>query len=269
MENRNPNPESPNPESAASASLPWNLWQAIVFVVLAFLASSVVIAPIFVQLVAAIYGSVRHWSADQISNWVSHSLVTRALYGLVAYGCILGSVYLFLKYYERPWTTIGLKKPRWVDPAIGLTALPVYLLFYGALTVAIAHFVPSLNLNQQQQTGFSNIHGGLALSVTFISLVLLPAFVEEVIMRGFLFTSLRKSLNLWPAALITSVLFAAGHLPEGGTAGPLWIAAIDTFALSIVLCYLREKTTNLWAGITLHGLKNSIAFVALFILTVH
>jgi membrane protease YdiL (CAAX protease family) len=70
------------------------------------------------------------------------------------------------------------------------------------------------------------------------------------------------------AALLTSAIFAAAHLPEGGSGGPLYIAAIDTFILSLVLIYLRIKTGNLWASITLHALKNGVAFVALFVLHV-
>jgi len=55
-------------------------------------------------------------------------------------------------------------------------------------------------------------------------------------------------------------------LPEGGAAGPLYIAALDTFILSLVLIYLREKTGSLWASITLHAVKNGVAFMALFVL---
>ena len=71
---------------------------------------------------------------------------------------------------------------------------------------------------------------------------------------------------MWGAVIGTSLLFAAGHLAEGGSAGLLYIAAIDTFSLSLVLIYLREKTDGLWASMTLHALKNGIAFVALFAL---
>lgn len=80
---------------------------------------------------------------------------------------------------------------------------------------------------------------------------------------------LKKALSLWPAVILTSLIFASAHLPEGGSAGPLYIAAIDTFVLSLVLIFLREKTGSLWAGITLHAAKNGIAFVYLFIAHVH
>jgi membrane protease YdiL (CAAX protease family) len=53
---------------------------------------------------------------------------------------------------------------------------------------------------------------------------------------------------------------------EGGAAGPLWIGAVDTFTLSLVLVSLREITGNLWAGISLHAAKNGIAFILLFVI---
>jgi membrane protease YdiL (CAAX protease family) len=85
-------------------------------------------------------------------------------------------------------------------------------------------------------------------------------------MRGFLFTSLLK-----PAAvhlrrdLSPVVLFAAAHLQIGSGAPLLWTAAIDTFILSLVLCYLRYKTGSLWPGIFLHMLKNLLAFLVIFV----
>jgi membrane protease YdiL (CAAX protease family) len=134
-----------------------------------------------------------------------------------------------------------------------------------ALTL-ISHFFPGLDINQHQQIGFNNVRGTVELVLTFASLVILPPLAEEIIMRGFLYTSLRKAMPFAWAAVATSALFATAHLPEGGSAGPLYIAAIDTFVLGMVLSFLREKTGSLWAGITLHALKNGIAFVVLFVI---
>ena len=127
---------------------------------------------------------------------------------------------------------------------------------------------PGLNVNQQQDIGFTNVHGAGALILTFISLVILPPLAEEIMVRGFLYSTLKKAMPALSAVLLTSALFAAAHLPEGGAAGPLYIAALDTFVLSLVLIYLREKTGSLWGSITLHATKNGIAFVALFALHV-
>ncbi len=112
------------------------------------------------------------------------------------------------------------------------------------------------------------MHGSGPLILTFISLVILPPLAEEIMVRGFLYSSLKKAMPVAWAVIATSAIFAAAHLPEGGAAGPLYIAALDTFVLSLVLIYLREKTGSLWSSITLHMIKNGVAFVALFILHV-
>ena len=68
-----------------------------------------------------------------------------------------------------------------------------------------------------------------------------------------------------PAAIITSLMFAVGHLQFGSGAPLLWVAALDTFVLSLVLCYIREKTDSLWPGIFIHAIKNALAFSVLFL----
>jgi membrane protease YdiL (CAAX protease family) len=147
--------------------------------------------------------------------------------------------------------------------------LPVYLGIYLVAYAIIKHLVPGLNVNEKQQLGFNNISGAKEMILTFISLVILPPIGEEILFRGFLYSSLKKNLPIVVAVLGTCTIFAIGHLPEGGAAGPLYIAAIDTFVLSLVLIYLREKTGGLWASMTLHGLKNCIAFVALYAAFIH
>jgi len=127
---------------------------------------------------------------------------------------------------------------------------------------------PSLNFEQEQEIGFSTAVSGLTLVPIFISLVVLPPVVEEILARGFLYTGLRTKLKPILATLITSVLFAVAHLQWGEGAPLLWVAAIDTFVLSMVLCYLRETTGRLAAPIMLHAIKNGIAFAALFIFKV-
>jgi membrane protease YdiL (CAAX protease family) len=125
--------------------------------------------------------------------------------------------------------------------------------------------IPSLNVEQQQQLGFQPTTSHIGLILTFISLVVLPPLVEEFIMRGFLFTSLLRRLKVVPSIVITSIIFASAHLQFGSDAPLLWVAAIDTFMLSLVLCYMRYKTGSLWPGIFLHALKNCVAFLSIFI----
>ncbi|MBX4190937.1 CPBP family intramembrane metalloprotease [Candidatus Saccharibacteria bacterium] len=120
-------------------------------------------------------------------------------------------------------------------------------------------FVPNIN-NQEQNIGFNNINTNTQNLLAFISLVILPPLGEEVLMRGYLYSGLRMVWRFWPAVVVSSLFFGAAHL-EFGTGGPLvWVAAIDTCLLSVVLCFLRERTGALYAGMLVHMFNNFIAF---------
>lgn len=175
-------------------------------------------------------------------------------------------LYAFMKKRKISFSDLKLKKPSFDNI---LLALPVFAVYFVTLisTLALVSVVlPGINQDQEQQIGFENATGPLALVLVFCSLVILPAFVEEVMVRGFLYGGLVKKFNKLLAALIASFIFGVAHLQLGSGDSPLWVAAIDTFVLSMFLIWLREKTGNLWAGIFVHATKNSLAFVTIFIL---
>lgn len=259
-----PDVPSKNAKNGGRISVPWPVWVGVLFVAIVYYASQV-----FGALFVALYPALKHWPHSRITDWLNNAVSAQFAFILLAEIFTVGAIYLFLKYYKRGFASIGLKRPRWSDPVYGLLAVPVYFVLYLLAVAVVSHFVPALNVDQQQEIGFSNVQGSLELGLTFISLVVLPPLAEEIMVRGFLYSTFKKALAVLPAALLTSALFAAAHLPEGGAAGPLYIAALDTFVLSLVLIYLREKTGSLWASITLHAIKNGIAFTVLFVLHVH
>lgn len=259
-----PSEVPPDTRPAAAGRLPkvpWNPWWALLFAVAAYYGSQ-----FFAGLLVTIYPGLKHWSNAQTTDWLNNSVAAQFVFILLAEALVVGAVYYFLKLYKAGLPAIGLKRPRWRDLAYGLSAVLPYYLLYLLTVGVVSHFVTGLNVNQQQNIGFTNVHGSTQLTLTFISLVVLPPLAEEILVRGFLYSSLKKALPLVWAVIGTSAIFAAAHLPEGGAAGPLYIAALDTFILSLVLIYLREKTGSLWASITLHAIKNGIAFFALFAL---
>lgn len=235
-------------------------WVAVVVVIVAFLAASVI-----TQQILQIYPVLRHWSVGQANSWFVNSVWAQFSYVLLAYGMLLSSIIWFLRWRQVSLQAIGLKRPRWRDLGLALGMLPLYYAAYLVIVAVVKQLVPALNVDQKQQIGFSGAHGVLPLTVTFLSLAVIPPLVEETVMRGFLFSGLRAKLMLPWATIITSVLFALGHLQFGSGAPLLWIAALDTFTLSLFLIYLRQKTDSLWASILLHGLKNSLAFILIFI----
>lgn len=223
---------------------------------------SQIVGGFFISVVPAFFG----WSQGRINDWLSTSSFAQFYYVLIVESVTLALLFWFMRARKIAWHDIGLLKPRIMDFIVSIIAWFPYFVMNAAASVA-AITVFHLDTGQRQQTGFESATTTPQLVATFISLVLLPPIVEEIVMRGFLFSSLRSGLKVIPAALLTSAIFAVAHLQLGSGAPALWLAAIDTFLLSLVLCYLRVKTGSLWAGIGLHMLKNFLAFLVLFIFT--
>ncbi len=145
----------------------------------------------------------------------------------------------------------------WLDILLTPAAVVIYFVFSGLLIYAFSALFPSVDLEQAQEVGFRDLSGRLQYVLAFLTLVVVAPIAEEALFRGYLFGKLKKHIPVWLAVLITSALFALAH--------GQWNVAVDTFALSIVLCSLREVTGSIWAGVLLHMAKNGIAFYFLFI----
>ncbi len=245
-------------ETSVAKAVPWNPWIGVLLVIAIYVLSQVV------GLVILIYPAFHHWSGAQSSNWLNNSIYAQFLYILIVEAFTVAAVLMLLKWYKVDRKVIGLRRLKLKDPLYALAAAPIYYILYILTVIVISAFYKGLNVSEGQNVGFNHVHGVAELIVTFISLVILPPIAEEILVRGFLYSSLKKGLPQIAAALVTSVIFAGAHLPEGA-AGLLWIGFIDTFILSMVLIFLREKTGGLYAGMMLHGLKNGVAYYVLYL----
>lgn len=218
------------------------------------------LAAALISIVPALFG----WDIQKIESWFETSMVPQTLIVTVSAVIILYILRWFLKRRGDSFKGLGLggvKLSMFWKAALGfLTYIVLYL-----LVVALAKaFIPALDLEQKQELGF-DFSSPSNLPLLMLSLVIVPPLLEEIVMRGFLFSGLRTNFNFIPATIITSFLFALAHLPAG-QGGPLWVGAIDTFVLSVVLCYLREKTGSLWPAILVHAMKNGVALTYLLYL---
>lgn len=177
----------------------------------------------------------------------------------------IAMVVKFLRLRQTSLQSIGIVRPRWMDVPYATIGFVVYFVLYLIIAQLMSNFVPGFDVDQRQDIGFSTSLSGMELIPVFLSLVILPPIVEEILARGVLYSGLRTRFKMLTAGLITSGIFALAHLPggEGGTL--IWVAAVDTFILSMVLVFVREKRGSLWPSMFIHGIKNSLAFVVLFI----
>lgn len=252
------------PTTSPLDKVPWGPGAAVLYATVVYFA-----AQLIASLVIIAYPHLRHWSKATSENWVNNSVGAQFWYVLLAEAVTFGAIWWFIRRRKGSLRLIGWRRLKLSDPVYALAGFALYFIGYVIVLSVITHVVPALNINQKQELGFQDTSGQLNLALTFISLVVLPPLVEETVFRGFVFSGLKNKLPVVYAALLTSVLFASAHLQFGSGQPLLWVAALDTFTLSLVLCYLRQKTGGLWAGVLLHALKNGIAFVSLFLLHVH
>lgn len=220
-----------------------------------------------INLIAA-YQLSQGLSINEVETWLRTGLVGPFTSSLTVATVGIFLVYLLLRLLRISWTYIGLIRPKSGDLFSALLGYGWYLLLYFGVALVVGVALPFIDFDQQQQLGFSTDIAGSALALVFVSLVIVPPLYEEVLTRGLLFTGLRGRLSFPVAAIITSLLFGAAHLQWGSGAPLLWVAAIDTFVLSLVLVYLRERTGSLWPCIGLHAIKNLVAFTLLFVFKV-
>jgi len=147
--------------------------------------------------------------------------------------------------------------PSWLDITMAPIGLVIYFIISMILVTLATTFIPWFDVGQSQDTGFSQLFNKYEYVLAFVTLVIIAPIAEEILFRGYLFGRLKKYVPLWVAIVATSLLFGVIH--------GAWNLAVDTFALSVVLCVLRQTTGSLWAPILLHMSKNSIAFYLLFI----
>lgn len=239
----------------------WPWWLGLVFIIFTYYASQ-----FFSGALLLIYGGLIGKTEAQTSDWLTNSIYPQFFFILITEAVVVTAIYLFIRQYKDGFKAIGIRKPRWSDVGWAALIAPAYLLTYLIVVAIVSGLVPGFDINQEQDIGFDHVAGSLQLFITFVSLVILPPLAEELMARGVIYSSFKRAMPIFWSAIFTSVIFALPHLQGGQSGTLLYVAGVDTFILSMYLIYLREKTGGLWASMTLHALKNCVAFVALFVI---
>jgi len=143
------------------------------------------------------------------------------------------------------WHDLKFVAPRPANSLLILWFPALYLLFF-ALLPAVLGLPPVGTLLF------------IALNTALIGLS------EEWMFRGVLFQGLRSRLDMWPAILLTSLLFGAVHVLNVITTGQLLEAVVQSvaaFMSGMVLLALLIRTGSIWVPIAYHALWDFGTFV--------
>ena len=182
--------------------------------------------------------------------------------------CIQAVFFVLLQYAMRYMRLsardigVGSFKPKYLGYAFAgyVAVLAVNIILFAVLRAVFT----SVDFDQEQTLAVGKDITGSGLIPVFVSLVILPPIMEELLMRGFLFSGLRRRLSFLPSAIIVSVLFGLAHMSQ--VESGVFISGVIGFSvLSLMLCWLRERTGSLWPSIGVHMLQNGFAFYFLYI----
>jgi uncharacterized protein len=147
----------------------------------------------------------------------------------------------------------GLRPPRL------RRALSAILLAGVAFLVFLALWSSAVHAGREKllETLGTKESAALLVASAALTCVLAP-ISEEFLFRGFIFRAIRNWRGLWPAAILTGLLFGAVHAGSAPAADLVPLAV-----LGFLLCLVYTYTGSLYPCIALHALNNSIAFASL------
>lgn len=165
---------------------------------------------------------------------------------LFAFATISLAVILWARIVEKaPWQGLGLQKENafkefvkgWGIGAALLVSCVLIMMAFGAVKIESIDFSGRLWLK-------------------FIPLVLawsVQGTTEEVLCRGWLFSSISSKNNLPIGIFVSSLFFMAIHL---GNDAISIIPLLDLFMFAVLACLIMLKTNNLWVVSGLHAAWN-------------
>lgn len=144
-----------------------------------------------------------------------------------------------------------------------LVAYPVVLFFNGLAEAVFEKFFGHFEVSQVAVQELLAVRPYPFLFFVFALVIctVIP-FLEEVIFRGFLQTTLRGYVGRWGAIVLTSIIFALAHFSRSQGVGN-GVLLFSLFVLSLFLCFLYERQRNIFASIGLHATFNLLSILSL------
>jgi membrane protease YdiL (CAAX protease family) len=164
-------------------------------------------------------------------------------------------IWLFaVRKYGIGWKALGFHSFTIGTLAVGfglVFAFYIITVFYAAVIVEL--------FDSPMQPSLESVANEMAVPWLLIALAVIVApFVEEMFFRGFVFAGFRQRYGWQKAAMISSGLFAVGHLQP--------LAIVPLFMLGYIFAYLYHRSGSIWPGILLHFLVNLWGIIVEFVI---
>lgn len=140
-------------------------------------------------------------------------------------------------------------------------AIVVYLMEFAVVAIVEAVRGP---LPEIQEYVVELLTAGPVIgALTVVTVVFFAPLAEELVFRGLLFQGFQRRWRWWPAAVVSSLLFAVLHAEPTvvGTAVAVPLALI----FGVVSCWLLTRTGTLMACVAFHSVLNAAYTITVFV----
>jgi membrane protease YdiL (CAAX protease family)/ferredoxin len=218
------------PEGAAGA-VGWSLAEAGLVVVVAFALL------VGVQVFASVTGGAQPWSG--VANVVYDAAIVVLLWYLARRRSI--GVLAALRLDIRPeWSSLALA------PLVGVVCW-LFAVTYRAVVQQIG-FLPPPSASTDLTAAFGP--GAIGVVLTVVVVAVLGPVIEEAMLRGVLLGAVRPRIGVWPAIVLSAVVFALLH-------ASVW-SLLPLTVLGVGLGWLAARSRSLWPAIFAHVVYNAV-----------
>lgn len=156
--------------------------------------------------------------------------------------------------YNAGWGSLGFRTFTGKTIGIGcglVIAAHIFTILYAALIVYL--------LDSPIQPDLAPVAEEMSFPwlLAFLAVVVAPV-VEEIFFRGFVFAGFYNRYGYQKAAILSSLIFALGHLQV--------LAILPLFILGYIFAYLYHRSGSIVPAIILHFLVNLFAVVGEFVI---
>jgi len=193
---------------------------------------------------------------------------------VVAVATLLGSELLLLAALFGFGRTVARRGGGWrrtfgLDVVRGQDWLPwligAGMVFVGRVTVGVTAEVVGGGRALEES---ANLHVGpptlLGVVVLGLAVAVLAPITEELMFRGLLLRSFLRRMSFWPAALLSTLLFAVFHMPAVDTALGAVTLAASVAVVGLGNCFLVRITGRLAPAMMLHASFNALSLTVAF-----
>ena len=133
------------------------------------------------------------------------------------------------------------------------------ILFVGIISVCLSialnnliSMSPLIEVSTEYQDASSAFYGS-TIGLELLGSALITPFLEEILHRGVVYGRLRRYMKMWPAVVLSALVFAALHFNI--------VQFTYAFLLGIVFALFVEKTGHIYPAVLGHVLANGIAVI--------